>query len=425
MSRGITGTIRPMPHETDRLRNIHIIFCFLLSALALSNIQAQNGRFGGMQNMTGRMRGMGGMGQGKADSLQHRTGKEDSINIKFRYLDSSRFQFFDSSIKDFTLRFPIQWNAITLGNFGNAVENRFFSPIYQSGWDPGFHAYDAYQFNTSSTRFYNTNKPYTEMGYMIGSGSEQMIDLLHTQNIKPNWNAAFQYRLINSPGVFQNQNTNHNNYRFTSWYQSKRKRYQNFLVIIGNKLQSAENGGILNDGNYIDSSVFGNNRLAIPTQLGGSSLASRNFFSTSINSGSFYTTANYLFRQQYDVGQKDSLVVNDSLTIPLFYPRLRFEHSMSYNTYHYRFKDKTPDSNYYKSYYGWPEPFTEAAIFNRDLWKEWLNDFSLYTFPDAKNPEQFLKLGASFQQLNLFTDTFTVSSPYQNFWVHGEYRNKT
>ena len=50
-----------MPHETDRLRNIHIIRCLLFSMLAWSGLQAQNGRFGGMQNMTGRMGGMGGM----------------------------------------------------------------------------------------------------------------------------------------------------------------------------------------------------------------------------------------------------------------------------------------------------------------------------------------------------------------------------
>src|SRR5215217_8930019 len=41
------------------------------------------------------------------DSLKHRTGLEDSITITFRYLDSSRLLRFDSSIHDFTSRFPI------------------------------------------------------------------------------------------------------------------------------------------------------------------------------------------------------------------------------------------------------------------------------------------------------------------------------
>ena len=235
---------------------------------------------GQLRRLGGAVGGMsrgGGLSQGKADSLQHRTGKEDSIAIKFRWLDNSRFQLLDSSVQEFSLRFPLTWNQVHLGNLGNPVENRFFSPLFRSGWDPGFHGFDPYLFRAEDTRFYNTTRAYSEIGYIIGSQSEQMIHLLQTQNIKPGWNLAFQYRLINAPGTFQNQSTNHNNYRFTSWYQSPNKRYENFLMILGNKFESGENGGILTDGNYLDSSVFLTSRFGIPTQLGGSSLSSRNF----------------------------------------------------------------------------------------------------------------------------------------------------
>src|SRR5688500_4217865 len=128
---------------------------------------------------------------------------------------------------------------------------------------------------------------------------------MHTQNIDPNWNIAVEYRLINSPGYFQNQNTNHNNYRFTSWYQSKNKRYQNFVLVVGNKLQSGENGGIRTDIPYLDSAGGFDERFTIPTQLGPNSSGGRNPFVTNIAVGTFYTNATYLFRQQYDLGQKD------------------------------------------------------------------------------------------------------------------------
>ena len=131
---------------------------------------------------------------------------------------------------------------------------------------------------------------------MIGSVAEQMIHLLHTQNIKPNWNASFQYRLINSPGTFQNQNTNHSNYRFTSWKKKKNKRYQNFFVLVGNKLISGENGGIKENGNYLDSGAYADSRFNIPTKLGPLQQASRNFFSTNIATGTFNTNATYLMR---------------------------------------------------------------------------------------------------------------------------------
>lgn len=220
--------------------------------------------------------GGGGGAAGGLDSIKHRTGLEDSITIIFRYLDSSRMQKMDSSITDFTRRFPVPWYHYHLGNVGNATHSLIFPPLMSAGWDHGFHAYDVYNLNDRETRFYNTTRPLTEIHYQIGSRLEQVIGLLHTQNIMPNWNASFQYRLINSPGFFRNQNSNHNNYRFGSWYQSKNKRYQNFVIVTGNKLQSAENGGIV-DGIDLKSATY-TERSTIPTQLGPSlEGSSRNF----------------------------------------------------------------------------------------------------------------------------------------------------
>ncbi|HUR12635.1 MAG TPA: putative porin, partial [Flavitalea sp.] len=58
-------------------------------------------------------------------------------------------------------------------------------------------------------------------------------------------------------------------------------------------------------------------------------------------------------------------------------------------------------------------------------WHEMINDFSIYTFPDAKNPQQFFKAGAALQNLSGDFDTGLVKKKYYNFFVHGEYRNRT
>jgi hypothetical protein len=329
---------------------------------------------------------------------------------------------FDSSIVNFFPRVPLPWTYVNLGNLGTAAENRMFSPMYKSGWDAGFHAFDRYEFKLEDTRFYTTTRPYSELNYLLGASSEQQIEILHTQNIKPTWNAAFQYKLISSPGTFQNQNTNHNNYRLTSWYESPNKRYRNFFVLLGNKLVSGENGGILLDANYLDSSVYQQNRFIIPTNLGGSSLGSRNFFSTNVGTGNFYTTAHYVLRQQFDFGKKDSLVINDTTVIKLFYPRLRLEHTASYNTYNYRYKDARPDSLYYFYFYNYR---TQGEVYLRDLWQQLVNDFSIYQFPDAKNSQQFIKLGARMEIMSGDFDTGNVKKSFVNTIFHGEYRNKT
>ena len=173
---------------------------------------------------------------------------------------------------------------------------------------------------------------------MLGSKTEQIIDLLTTQNVMPNWNFSFEYRLINAPGSFQNQNSNHNNYRISSWYQSHNKRYQAFFILVGSKLQASENGGLLNF-HDLDSLSF-TDRSTTPTVLGTIlALASGNhvLYQRLDRYAVYYrhlsAAAAYLA-----LGQKDS-IVTDTTVIPLFYPRLRLEHTIAYTTYHYRYSD--------------------------------------------------------------------------------------
>jgi hypothetical protein len=362
---------------------------------------------------------MGGGGKGKDSTLQHRV--DDTITLNYRFLDSSRLLKIDSSVYDFYQRYPIPPTYVDLGNLGNAAHDLVFHPLMKPGWDPGWHAYDPYIFTVDETKFYHTTKPFSELGYLIGSRSEQMIDVVHTQNINKNLNAMFEYRLISSPGAFNNQNTNHNNYRFSSWYQSDSKRYQAFVILLGSKLESAENGGI-KDLKDLDSNVY-KNRFTIPTQIGPSEnfANSLNPFGVEITTGTFYTSATYMLRQQYDlIGKKDS-IVTDSTVIPLFYPKVRVEHTLSYQTYHYRFVDYNPDTTYYINNLDFVA--TPDTIRLSDTWHNLSNDFSLYSFPDAKNPQQFLKAGATFQSLHGFYDAGERS--LYNISLHGEYRNKT
>src|SRR5690242_6445784 len=76
------------------------------------------------------------------DSLVHRDNNLDSITISFRYFDSSRVRRLDSSISDFTARYPLPAHYVTLGNLGTAAHSLLFSPNLKPGWDPGFHAFD-------------------------------------------------------------------------------------------------------------------------------------------------------------------------------------------------------------------------------------------------------------------------------------------
>jgi hypothetical protein len=263
----------------------------------------------------------------------------------------------------------------------------------------------------------------------LASAKEQMISVLHTQNVKPNFNFGFEYRLTSAPGFFKTQNTNHNNYRLFSNYQGKKKRYSAYFEIVGNKLTSSENGGIRND-------TFLNNpdnvkRYTIPVNLGGDAVYGLNIFSTKISTGNLYKDFTFFLRQSYDFGKRDSIEINDSTKEYLFYPKLRFQHTFTSNTYSYQFKDTLSDeddarldSAVFKQWYDTTLiPSGGLSFLVTDTWKSFTNDFSIKQFPETKNPAQFLEAGV---RLENFTGTFSNSNKnFYNVAVHGEYRNKT
>ena len=379
-----------------------------------------------MPNQSGNQQRQGSDTSGR-EGVERRDYSDDSLRVQVYTFNTVRPSLIDTSVRDYTVRFPIPGTFMYLGNTGSAARSLLFTQPATTGWDPGFHSLDIYRLSLQQARFYNTPRPFTEIGYMVASGAEQLIDVLHTQNIKPHWNASFQYRLLTATGIFRNQRNNHGNVQLTSWYQSPNKRYNNYFVILQNKMGAGESGGILMDKEYLRDPVY-ERRFTIPTLLGGSPRLQGSAFNTSFATGRKESDSHFFLRQQYDFGRKDSLVT-DSTVIPLFYPRVRFEHNLRYSSYSYAYQDYTsqseqnvPDSLYYKKNYN--ITFNPGdSVYLRDRWKEINNDFSIYQFPDAKNLQQFIKLGA---ELQLLTGTLKAGTEsFVNVIGHAEYRNRT
>ena len=357
--------------------------------------------------------------------FEHRDDKKDSLTISYRFIDSVRNMHMDSSINDFDKYFSIPSKYQYLGNNGAAAYPIIYQPNLKPGWDAGFHALDVYRFKLEETKFYKTTKPLTQLGYMLASGKEQMIKVLHTQNPRPNWNFGFDYRLITAPGFFVTQNTNHKSYRLFSTYQGKRKRYAMNVVIVGNSLKNSENGGMKYDN--LLSNPNNKKRFSIPVILGGALAYATNPFNTTINTGNIYKDFTFFLRQTYDIGKKDSIIVNDSTTDYMFYPKLRLQHSFSYTTNNYLYKDSKADPIIYKSWYDTTLSSSVANFTVQEKWSIVSNDFSLLQFPDTKNAAEFLLAGARIENIKgtFFRDSGTQTKTLYNLVVHGEYRNKT
>ena len=395
------------------------IFIFLSSCSAYAQIQPGIlNKQGGFQGNTIPNRNIA---QKKDSSgFQQRDDLKDSITISYRYLDAIKRYSLDSTVNDFNVYYPVPASYQYLGNNGAAAFPLIFAPLAKAGWDAGFHAFDIYKFTLEETKFYKTTRPFSLLGYQLASGKEQMILAQHTQNIKPTFNAGFDYRLINAPGLFINQNNNHNNVRFFANYQGKRKRYNSYLVLLSNTIRASENGGIIND-SFLLSPNF-KDRFGIDVNLGNASQFLRNPFSTNIRTGNIYKNSSLFLQQSYDIGKTDSVAVNDSTMEYLFYPRLRAQHSIRYNTNQYNFKDVSPDSTLYDDWYK-IKLILPDTISIAEKWTIVENDFSLIQFPDPKNPAQFIKAGAALQ--NIKADIKNGTETFYNIKLHGEYRNRT
>ncbi|MEO8712578.1 MAG: putative porin [Parafilimonas sp.] len=353
-------------------------------------------------------------------TLKHRDVYEDSITVFFRYWDSTRIDKIDSSINDFYTRFPVPWTYYDLGNFGSAAKSFIFHPNMKPGFDAGFHAYDIYLYTPENTRFFQTTRPYSETVYLLGSRAEQMINLFHTQNRKSNFNFGLDFRVINSPGAYKNQSTNTSNTRINTFYQSKNKRYINNFVFITNKILSSENGGLRGDQNT--DSLFMNDPSGALTKLGSSLVTYRSIFGATVAIGTQYKDLTLLMRHSYDLGQKDSLVT-DSVTYKLFYPRIRFQHTLQYSKNNYEYHDYVPvASDYYNYLHYIVNPGTDTVKFN-DTWQNLSNDLAIISYPQKNNLNQFLNLHTGLELLKGESYPFTTN--YTNVYAGAEYRNRT
>ncbi|TAD85570.1 MAG: hypothetical protein EAY75_11115 [Bacteroidetes bacterium] len=401
--------------------------CALLLVATHSPVWAQLGGMPGGTRLNNQGRPMGPNSQVKGgDSLAQRNSNEDSITIYYRYFDSSRIVLPDSSLSDFTKRYPLPAHMVWLGSIGNAARSLIFAPQLSAGFDAGFHGYDVYRATVQGTRQYQTTRPYTELDYLLGPNTEQTIRVLHTQNIKPLWNATFDYRLINMPGYLKNSNAAHSNIKLYTTFSTKNRRYSGMALYLFNRNRSSENGGILND-TFLTSrnAAYRDERFNIPTTLGGDGNFTQSPFNNNYGTATDYRQRMFFVRHQYDLGQRDSIFDADSNLVKLFFPRLRLQHTFSYSTSSYAFSDAlTSDAAYadvYRKRYGWVPVSQPLQL--QDTWQDVTNEAALILFPQKTNQDQFLKLGAGLQ---LLRGRFGAAGEnFSNTYLLGEYRNRT
>jgi len=143
------------------------------------------------------------------------------------------------------------------GNLGLPTQS--FS-ILKQDWDINYlsGAYQNYLMDKNSMRFYKMSRPFTRMRYTNGAKSEQLFNLLHSQNLGKGLNISFEYQKTVSEGFFIQQLSNHTQFNTTYNLKSRNQRFSSKGYFLINDIEAQENGGVVlsEENNEDDNTVL-------------------------------------------------------------------------------------------------------------------------------------------------------------------------
>ena len=188
-------------------------------------------------------------------------------------IDSTQTVPLDTTLTNFenySLLYQPRHPTIGLGNLGLAYRPLLFEPAKSIGFDVGLHYLDAYLVHPEDITYYRARTPFTKLYYVNGALKEQLFKVTHTQNIKPNWNAGFDFNRNGSIGYYPRQTADDLEASIFTWYESKSRRYNLLGNLTFNNLKAPENGSILNDTVFTSSKTSSLSKSAEPVRLNNS-----------------------------------------------------------------------------------------------------------------------------------------------------------
>ncbi|MGY4539339.1 hypothetical protein ACVW0P_003773 [Mucilaginibacter sp. UYNi724] len=217
---------------------------------------------------------------------------------------------------------------ISLGYPGVAQRDLLFNPRKTIGFDEGLHSLDAYMVNPQDINYFNARAPYTLLSLFssLGGSKEQLFKVVHTQNVKPNWNVGLIMNFNGSKGYYSTngilaQNVSDFNFGLFTWYHSVNKRYNLLANVLFNNLKAPETGSILKD-TIFNSTASSFDKTGEPVRLPGS-------FAN-------WKSAGFYIKQFYYIGHIDSLNQGKAFSKTVL-PTQRVAYTFYYNQRKYNY----------------------------------------------------------------------------------------
>ena len=276
----------------------------------------------------------------KKDKDEFKTGiKPDSvIKIgKLRYASEPEIEADPYAMHetDTALYHTQQWDTVhsttsrleDLGNPGSPVFHLDFQPLPAFGFNFGFDQFDTYRYTADNIPFFNTQNILTDIFYNQGPNTLQTINVLHTQNIKRDWNASVQYHGLSSPGYYDWQASKFSIISLNTWYRSPNGHYMAMASTVWNIFSFEENGGLISPFLY-DSLTAPHDKQIVPSYLN--------------NARQTFNDQSYTLNQFWFIGVSETKHFKkdtSNYTIKVLKPRLYLEHRFNYYDKKYYFHD--------------------------------------------------------------------------------------
>jgi len=215
------------------------------------------------------------------------------------------------------------------GNIGRPGKQLVFNPLHITGFDYGVHSFDNLLFNNYTQPYYQVRKPYTSLNYISGPEKEDLLQVIHSQNINKSWNASINFRVMDSWGSYQWQACDNRQLIINTNYFAPNGKYRMLAAYYHSSIEIQENGGI-------NDSIFENHitsqSLSVPVNLQS---ANNQFKETG-----FFVKQIYNFKK----------LKKDSIARSTFNPG-----SVSFSFHYYKnsqtYSDAEKKSKYYRNIY--------------------------------------------------------------------------
>ncbi len=240
------------------------------------------------------------------------------------------------NIEDYNFMPTDTWDYFNLGNTGQAHQYLALDWNDNKGFKSGMTHFDRYKYQIDKIKYYQIEKPISQINYFLGSKRENVFGAMLAHNIKNRLAYGVDFHRIQSTGVYNNMRSRNGNFSLYGIFSSKNSRYNLSVDMTFSQVKAEENGGIRQD--FINNPE---NRES-----------NKEFYEVTIDQGvTQHKNFDILITNSYHFGFSKVDSISDSLAIKTFYPSFSIHYSTGTQKNTYGFIDNAADTAVYDNFF--------------------------------------------------------------------------